>query len=67
MGVVVFGAHSLLKLLLGAGGSRILLCGLPIAVGAGVYLVMVVLCKSITKADCLLLPKGEKIAKILKL
>ena len=67
MGVVVFGAHSLLKLLLGTGGSRILLCGLPIAVGAAVYLGMVVLCKSITKADCLLLPKGEKIAKILKL
>ena len=32
-----------------------------------VYLILAVLCKSITKEDCLLLPKGEKIARLLRL
>lgn len=67
MGVAVFGARWALQQLLGADGSRILQVGLPIAVGGLVYLVMVVLCKTVKKEDCLLLPKGEKIAKILKL
>ena len=53
--------------MLGIDGSRIILCGAPIAVGAMVYFVCVVLMKSITREDCLLLPKGEKIAKLLKL
>ena len=48
-------------------GSNILLCGLPIAVGGVVYLVCAVIFKSITREDCLLLPKGEKIAKLLHL
>ena len=48
-------------------GSSILLCGVPIAVGGIVYLVCAVVCKSITREDCLLLPKGEKIAKLLRL
>ena len=47
--------------------SRIILCGAPICVGAVVYLVMVVLTRTITKEDCYLLPKGGKIAKILRL
>jgi len=47
--------------------SWVLLCGAPIAVGGVVYLVAAVLCKAITRADCLLLPKGEKLAKLLKL
>ena len=67
MGVAVFGVHKVLTLLLGAQVSRVILCGFPIAVGAAVYLLMVIVCKTITKGDCLLLPKGEKIAKFLKL
>ena len=43
-----------------------LLCGVPIIAGVIVYCVLAILCKSITREDCLLLPKGEKIAKILR-
>ena len=67
MGVVVFFCYRALVAVLGADGSRIILCGAPIAVGAVVYFVCVVLMKSITREDCLLLPKGEKIAKLLRL
>ena len=47
--------------------SRLILCGAPIAVGVAVYAVAAVKLKVITREDCLLLPKGEKIAKLLKL
>ena len=47
--------------------SRIILCGLPIMVGVAVYVAMVIVLKAITREDCLLLPKGEKIAKLLRL
>ena len=67
MGVVVFFCYRVLVMLLGIDGSRIILCGVPIALGAGVYFVCVVLMKSITREDALLLPKGEKIAKLLRL
>lgn len=65
MGVAVFGAYWLLQFM--GITSRILLCGAPIAVGGVTYLAGVVLFKSITREDCLLLPKGEKIAKLLRL
>ena len=48
-------------------GSRLILCGAPIMVGVIVYCVAVLKLKAITREDCLLLPKGEKIAKLLKL
>ena len=48
-------------------GSRLLLCAVPIAVGALVYVLLAVKLKAITREDCLLLPKGEKIAKLLRL
>ena len=67
MGVVVFFCYQALVAMLGVDGSRIILCGAPIAVGAAVYFLCVVLMKSITREDCLLLPKGEKIAKLLRL
>ena len=67
MGVAVYGVYWLLTFLLGAEGSRILLCGVPIMVGVAVYCLAVVKCKAITAEDCMLLPKGEKIAKLLKL
>ena len=47
--------------------SRVILCGLPICVGAAVYVVTAVKFRAITREDCLLLPKGEKIAKLLHL
>ena len=65
MGVFVYGALFLLQSI--GITSRLILCGLPIAVGVVVYVVMVVLLKAITRSDCLLLPKGEKIAKLLHL
>ena len=47
--------------------SRLILCGAPIAVGVVVYCLASVKLKVVTREDCLLLPKGEKIAKLLKL
>ena len=47
--------------------SRLLLCGLPIAAGVLVYFVAAISMKAITREDCLLLPKGEKIARLLHL
>ena len=47
--------------------SRLILCGAPVMVGVVVYCVAVVVLKVITREDCLLLPKGEKIAKLLHL
>ena len=67
MGVVVFFCYKGLVSVLGLDGSRVILAGAPIAVGVVVYFVCVVLMKSITREDCLLLPKGEKIAKLLRL
>ena len=67
MGVVVFFCYKALVSIIGIDGSRIILAGAPIAVGVVVYFVCVVLMKSITREDCLLLPKGEKIAKLLRL
>jgi hypothetical protein len=32
-----------------------------------VYVVAVVLCKAITREDCQLLPKGDKITKLMRL
>ena len=67
MGVVVFFCYRALVSVIGLDGSRVILAGAPIAVGVVVYFVCVVLMKSITREDCLLLPKGEKIAKLLRL
>ena len=67
MGAAVFGTYRGLTWLLGADTSRIILCGVPIVVGVAVYLVCVVVFKTIKREDCLLLPKGEKIARLLRL
>ena len=65
MGICVFFS---LRFLSGMGiTSRLILCGLPIALGVVVYAVSAILLKAITREDCLLLPKGEKIAKLLHL
>ena len=65
MGVVTFGCWFGLKYM--GIGSRLVLCAAPIAVGGVVYLVCAILFRAITREDCLLLPKGEKIAKLLRL
>ena len=65
MGIFVYGALYLLRSL--GFTSRLILCGGPICVGVAVYVVAVVALKVITREDCLLLPKGEKIAKLLRL
>ena len=67
MGVVVYGAYRLLIAVLGSGASRVFLCGIPVGVGVITYLVCVVIFKAISREDCLLLPKGDKISKILRL
>ena len=67
MGGVAFGAWKVLCMILGSDASRVILCGAPIAAAAVVYVICVPLCKAITAEDCKLLPKGEKIARLLKL
>ena len=67
MGICTYGAWYGLSVALGENTSRVLLCGLPIMVGVAVYAVAAIKLKAITHADCLLLPKGDKLAKILKL
>ena len=47
--------------------SRTLVTIVPVAMGVVVYLLAAIVFKVITREDCLLLPKGAKIAKLLKL
>ena len=65
MGVCTYGAWWLLTTM--GITSRLILCALPVMVGVVVYVVAAVGLKVITRADCMLLPKGEKIAKLLHL
>lgn len=70
MGGAAYGTNFLIKCLnLGTGTrlSALLSCAGAILVGVVVYIVMVYFLRIITKEDCELLPKGEKIAKILKI
>ncbi len=67
MGVAVYATLLGLTALLGDGASRIITCGVPILVGVAVYAFTAIKLKAITKEDCLLLPKGAKIAKLLRL
>lgn len=64
MGVAVWCAYKALRLFF---SSALILCGGSIVVGVIVYFLCVVLYKAITAEDCKLLPKGDKIAKILHL
>lgn len=65
MGVAVWGTTYVLTQVLSIS-SRVLLCGVPVAVGGLVYAVCVVFFRGITREDCLLLPKGEKLARFFK-
>lgn len=64
MGLCAYGAYYVLSMFV---ASVAICCVGAIAVAVVVYLVLVILLKAITYEDCLLLPKGEKIAKILKI
>ena len=66
MGGCAWSAWWALKNLAGIGSSLIL-CALPVMVGVVVYVIAAVTLKVITREDCMLLPKGEKIAKLLHL
>ncbi len=64
MGVATYFVYSFLMSLL---HSFVLCCLGAIGAAVVVYLLLVMLLKPVTYSDCLLLPKGEKIAKILKI
>ena len=67
MGICTYGAWQGLVYVLGENTSSVILCGGPIMVGVVVYVIAAVVLKAITRDDCLLLPKGEKIANLLHL
>ena len=69
MGILAWGALWALKAVgvREIGTGRLILCAVPVLVGVVSYFFTAVKFKVITHEDCLLLPKGEKIAKILKL
>ena len=67
MGAFAFGSWQLILQVLGQNCSYIIQVGGPMMVAAIVYVCSAAWLKSITKEDCLLLPKGEKIAKLLRL
>ena len=62
MAAVVYGVSIILPT-----QSRVLLCAVPVMVGVVVYAFTAIKLKAITREDCLLLPKGDKLAKLLKL
>ena len=67
MGVVVFAVYKALTFVLGGDASPVILTGGPMVVGIAVYCLGAVKLRAITAGDCQLLPKGEKIARFLKL
>ena len=66
MGVAVYGCYWAMENLLHIH-SNLILCAIPIVVGVAIYVVCAAAFKSITREDCLLLPKGETIARLLRL
>ena len=67
MGAFTLATWQLVLRVLGQDCSRIIQVGIPMVVAVIVYVVSAAWLKSITREDCLLLPKGEKIAKLLRL
>ena len=69
MGAAVYGVYFAMSQFLDPASRMhaMLLCGGAIGVGVIVYLACVILFKDIKKEDCLLLPKGDKLAKLLHL
>lgn len=66
MGVAVYAVAALLQKGLDIS-SNLILCAVPILTGVLVYVILIPVFKAITRDDCMLLPKGEKLAKLLKL
>ena len=72
MGVASFGAYELLRMLgpytagLGQNAVRLYLV-LAILVGISVYGVLIVLTRTVTMDDMMLVPKGAKLAKLLRI
>ena len=64
MSLLVILAHRLLSMVT---DSHLILCAVPILVGVAAYAAAAIKLKAITRADCLLLPKGDKIANLLRL
>lgn len=64
MGLATFAAYKGLQLL---GLGMTVCCLAAIVVAVFVYALLAVFLKVLTYEDCLLLPKGEKIAKILRI
>ena len=67
MGILVLAFRFGLVYLLGPDCSRLIQTALPVLLGVAVYAFAVLKLKAITREDCLLLPKGEKIADVLHL
>lgn len=72
MGAAAWGVYGLMDKFVSAplGGGRLaaVVClGGAIAVGVVVYAVLIFALRAVTKEDILLLPKGEKLAKMLKM
>jgi hypothetical protein len=47
--------------------SERIVCLVSVLVGVVLYFILIVAFQCVTYADCMLLPKGEKIAKILRI
>lgn len=70
MGVAAFAMYQLCRLILGASPGRMLMAVyLAVSIGAAVvvYLVMVIVTRSVTAEDMKLVPGGEKLARVLKM
>ena len=72
MAVVAFALYRLLDMFIpsvaGEGRLSTILClGATIAVSVAVYLLLVIVTRAITQDDLKLLPKGEKLAKVLRI
>ncbi len=67
MGAGVLGVKYLLQRLPSVAERTVILCGFSVIVGVIIYLICVIFFKTIRREDCLLLPKGDKMAKILHL
>lgn len=64
MGAAAYGCYYVLSLYV----ASVMVCCLgAIAIAVVIYLLLVILTKAITYEDCQFLPKGEKIAKILRI
>ena len=69
MAVCAFGVYSLCNIFSGNPGHFLMTVYLAISMGAAVivYAVMIIVTRSITAEDMKLIPKGEKIAKLLRM